>query len=190
MKKVVVFFLLIFLFKVSFANNLEIGSHFVLTNQDNQIFDSKKIDQKYLLVFFGYGHCPSVCPTALNDLTNVIKNDALILKIAQPVFISLDPKVDTPEELKKFQEKFDKNIIMLTSTTKDLKNGENEESKIKDLSQKYKLYSNKTKTDQEEIGYIIDHSAFFYLIDKNSGKYVAHSASDPDSLKILFRENR
>ena len=176
--------------KISFADNVEIGSNFILTNQDGQIFDSTKINQKYLLVFFGYAHCPSVCPTALNDLSNIIKNNASILKTAQPVFISLDPIVDTPEELKKLQKKFDKNIIMLTSTTKDLQDCDNETDKMKKLSQQYKLYVSKTKTDKEEIGYIIDHSAFFYLIDKNSGKYVGHSASDSESLKILFQDNK
>ena len=190
MKKIIVFFVLIFLFKVSFAQNNEIGSHFILTDQGNQIFDSSKVSKKYLLILFGYAHCPAVCPTALNDLTNVIKNNPRILDSTQPIFISLDPTVDTPSELKKFQSHFNKNIVMLTSTQKDLKDGESENEKIKHLSQQYKLYYNKTKDENEEIGYKIDHSAFFYLIDKNSGKYVGHSALNPESLKILFAEHR
>jgi protein SCO1/2 len=190
MKKILILIISLFFLAPAFANNNEIGSNFILTNQNGQLFDSSKINQKYLLVFFGYGHCPSVCPTALNDLTSVIKKNSDVVKISQPVFISLDPMVDTPQELKNFQAHFDKNIIMLTSTKKDLHNGETEEEKIKNLSRKYKLYVSKSKTDKEEIGYVIDHSAFFYLIDKNSGKYVSHSASDPQSLEILFRENR
>lgn len=193
MKKILLFIFLTLLFRISFANdnNMEIGSHFILTDQNDQLFDSAKVHQKYLLVFFGYTKCPSFCPTAMNDLTSVIKKDHEILKTAQPVFISLDPLVDTPKELKKFGKNFDQNIIFLTSTKKDLEKDENEADKIKSLSNQYKIYVNKNIKNKKETGeqeYEIDHSTFFYLISKNTGKYVSHSASDPESLKILFKE--
>ena len=112
----------------------DIGGHFKLTDQNGKIFESDKVTQPYLLVFFGYGTCKSTCPTALNELTNFMKQNKNFIHKVQPVFISLESSKDTPEKLKNFGKPYDQNIRMLTSTD------ENREEYIQNL----KLGNNNT----------------------------------------------
>lgn len=78
-----------------------LGGPFCLTSNTGQVFDSKTIKGKYQLIYFGFTHCPDICPEELEKLGKVIKGleelkrDNLIV----PIFVTCDPKRDGPEEL-------------------------------------------------------------------------------------------
>jgi protein SCO1/2 len=151
----------------------QIGTTFKLIDHNSEIFESDKIKQNYLLVFFGYGSCPTICPTSMLDLTNFMGKNKNFIKKVQPVFITLEPEKDTPFKLKEFAKKYHSDIKFLTSLES------NKSDYIKDLVAKYKVYSERVDLKEEEkkaLGekedYVIQHTSFFYLVDKKTGHLI------------------
>ena len=106
------------------------------------------------LIFFGFTHCPEVCPTTLTTLDTILQN--LDNKIIQPniVFITLDPERDTQIHLKEYINYFSNNIIAITGSIKD----------IKKLSKNWGIFFEKISTDKDE--YTLNHTASVFMIDK------------------------
>lgn len=106
------------------------------------------------LIFFGFTHCPEVCPTTLTTLDTILQN--LNNKIIQTniVFITLDPERDTQIHLKEYINYFSKNIIAITGSIKD----------IKKLSKNWGIFFEKISTDKDE--YTLNHTASVFMIDK------------------------
>ena len=106
------------------------------------------------LIFFGFTHCPEVCPTTLTTLDTILQD--LNNKIIQTniVFITLDPERDTQIHLKEYINYFSKNIIAITGSIKD----------IKKLSKNWGIFYEKISTDKEE--YTLNHTASVFMIDK------------------------
>ena len=106
------------------------------------------------LIFFGFTHCPEVCPTTLTTLDTIIQD--LNNKIIQTniVFITLDPERDTQIHLKEYINYFSKNIIAITGSIKD----------IKKLSKNWGIFFEKISTDKDE--YTLNHTASVFMIDK------------------------
>src|SRR5579862_3670086 len=93
-----------------------IGGKFSLVDQNGKPFTDADLKGKWQLVFFGYTHCPDVCPTALNDLSLAL--DKLGAKKSEVgiVFISVDPERDTPDVLKSYVGAFGGPIVALTGS--------------------------------------------------------------------------
>ena len=109
---------------------------------------------KILLVFFGYTHCPDICPSTLIDITKSLRELGDDAVEVQPIFISVDYLRDTPERLQKYMEFFDSRIIALTSSKDDLK-------KIsKNFRTTFELVNPSTSN------YLVEHSSNLYIIDK------------------------
>ncbi|MDB9870154.1 SCO family protein [Alphaproteobacteria bacterium] len=106
------------------------------------------------LIFFGFTHCPEVCPTTLTTLDTILQN--LNNKIIQTniVFITLDPERDTQIHLKEYINYFSNNIIAITGSIKD----------IKKLSKNWGIFFEKISTDKDE--YTLNHTASVFMIDK------------------------
>jgi protein SCO1/2 len=130
-----------------------IGGKFSLVDQNGAPFTDANLKGKWQLVFFGYTHCPDVCPTTLNDLSLAL--DQLGGKKSQVgiVFVSVDPDRDTPDALKSYVESFDGPIVGLTGT----KEG------IAQAAQDYKVFY--AKHPRSDGGYDMDHSALIYVMD-------------------------
>src|SRR5258708_1552333 len=130
-----------------------IGGPFSLIDQNGKPFTDVDLKGKWQLVFFGYTHCPDVCPTALNDLSLAL--DQLGPKKSEVgiVFISVDPARDTPEVLKSYVESFGGPIVALTGTA----------DAVKQAAQGYKVYY--AKHPRADGGYDMDHSALVYMHD-------------------------
>ena len=139
-----------------------IGGDFELTNQNGAKVKNTDFSDKYMLVYFGFTNCPMICPTDMAVLTQSLEILGDNSNKIQPIFITIDPERDTPEQINSFLSNFYPTFQGLTGTQEE----------IADVANKYRVYSKKVKA--EDVGeYLMDHSAYTYLMDK-SGKYITH----------------
>src|ERR687894_810498 len=134
------------------ASKVPIGGPFRLTSHEGKTVNDEDLKGKPFAVFFGFTHCPEVCPTTLYDLTQdlaALGKDADRLRVA---FITVDPAQDTPELIKTYLASFDPRIVGLTGT----------EEEIAAVAKAYKIYYRKVPTDS---GYTMDHTATIFLMD-------------------------
>jgi protein SCO1/2 len=137
-----------------------IGGPFKLTNQNGQTVTAQDFQGKPTLVFFGFTHCPDVCPTALFDMSEVLRRLGRDAEKVNALFITVDPARDTAQTLKTYLESFHPRISALTGS----------EAEIEAVTRSYKAYAKKVPLDGG--GYTMDHSAIVYLMDRQ-GRFVA-----------------
>ena len=135
-----------------------IGGPFALIDQNGRPVTEASLTGEPSLVFFGYTHCPDVCPTTLNDMSQML--DALGRdKKAQGVFVTVDPARDTPAVLKEYLSNFDPRIKAFTGSPEA----------IAAMEKGYKVYAKKVPA--ADGAYSMDHTAIVYLMDKD-GRFV------------------
>lgn len=142
------------------TNQVSIGGEFQLVDKEGTPWQDKDFRGKPMLVYFGYSYCPDICPAALSHLTQAVETLGGG-KIIRPIFITLDPERDTPENLRSFAENFHKDFVMLTGA----------KPQVEKAIKAYKVHAARTSEDQGD--YQVDHSSLIYLMDKD-GNYVAH----------------
>lgn len=152
----------------------DIGGSFTLTDQNNQQVSDSQFRGKYMLVFFGFTSCPSICPVGLATLTQTMEQLGDKGKAVAPIFITVDPETDTPARMKEFLTNFHPSIAGLTGTPEQ----------IKAVESAYKVYAAKSKDENMPGGYNVDHSGFIYLMDKN-GEYLSHYTYDQAAEAIV-----
>lgn len=133
-----------------------VGGGFTLVNQDGKTVTERDFGDKYLLVTFGFTYCPDVCPTKLQDMSLTLDALGEDAKWVQPVFITIDPLRDTPEQMKNYVALYHNNIQGLTGTP----------AQIATAAKTFKVYYKRG----EEVGdgqYMMDHSTQIYLLDKD-----------------------
>ena len=138
-----------------------IGAPFKLTAQDGRVFDSAALAGAPYALFFGFTHCPDVCPTTLLEMTQhlaALGPSAAKLKV---VFVTVDPERDTVQLLKDYLSAFDPRIIGLTGTP----------AEIAAVARSYRAYYEKVPTKSGGAdGYTMNHAASVYLMD-SAGKF-------------------
>lgn len=135
-----------------------VGGSFALTDTNGETVTEASLEGEPSLVFFGYTHCPDVCPTTLADMSKML--DALGKdKKAQGVFITVDPERDTSAVLKDYLSNFDPRIKGLTGSPEA----------IAAVEKAYRVYAKKVPIAGAD--YSMDHTAIIYLMDK-SGRFV------------------
>ena len=107
---------------------------------------------KAVVLFFGFTHCPDVCPTTLADIAQAVRQLGPDGERVQVLMVSVDPERDTPEALGKYVTAFDRSFIGLRG---DL-------AATKQVAAEFKIYFEKRKQGE---GYTVDHSAQSYVID-------------------------
>ncbi|WP_439616474.1 SCO family protein [Shinella sp.] len=125
---------------------------FTLQTVDGKPFRSADLAGKPYLVFFGFTHCPDVCPTALFELTGLLKDIGPAADRITPLFISIDPERDTAELLKLYMTSFDPRIIALR--------GDAEQTKT--AADAFSAFYKKVPTASDS--YTMDHTAGLFLI--------------------------
>jgi protein SCO1/2 len=138
-----------------------IGGPFKLVDQDGKPITQAALDGHPSLVFFGYTHCPDVCPTTLFELSEVMRALGPDAGKALALFVSVDPDRDTPAVMKDYLSSFDPHLRGVTGDPKALDAMEKE----------YRVYAKKVPTGNDG-DYSMDHSAIVYLMDKQ-GRFVA-----------------
>lgn len=152
-----------------------IGGPFRLTDQNGQLFTEANLKGKWHLVFFGYTHCPDVCPTTLNELSLAIgKLDKEQQKNIGVVFITVDPARDTAAVLKSYVGSFSAPITGLTGTA----------AEIKQAAKDYHVYY--AKHEQANGDYEMDHSAVIYVMNPQ-GRFTGTITPDTAAQEIKTR---
>ena len=129
-------------------------AEFELTDQNGASFNASKLHGRPALVFFGYAHCPDVCPAALAKLKLVHASEDPVVKRAQVVFVSVDGERDTPETLKEYLARLSPDFIGLTGNP-DVVRGIAEGFHVA-------FYKDQPAADAS---YKVQHSGQIYLID-------------------------
>ncbi len=140
---------------------LAVGGPFALVDQNGQPKNDKDFRGKVMLVYFGYTYCPDACPTTLQALSGMLDLLGNQASKVQPVFISVDPARDTPDQLKAYAANFHDGIAYLTGTQDELKKAEGE----------YHIYVAKVPQAGTD-DYLIDHSSIIYVMGTD-GRYLA-----------------
>lgn len=133
-----------------FASGFSLKDH---TGKVRQLSDFKG---KIVALFFGYTHCPDVCPTTMADMANALKVMGKQSDDVQVLFVTLDPARDTQEVLAKYVPAFDARFIGLYG----------DDAQTADTAKNFKVFYAK-QADAGKSGYTIDHSAGTYVFDKN-----------------------
>lgn len=137
-----------------------IGGAFVLTSTKGERFDSKILEGKPYAVFFGFTHCPDVCPTTTAELTGFLGDLGDAAKDFSVLFITVDPARDTPEALKDFLSSFDPRIVGLTGAP----------SEVEAALRKHGATAIRVELDGGN--YTMDHTASVFLFGRD-GKLVS-----------------
>jgi len=148
---------------------------FTLTDHNEQAFTKNNLKNKWSFVFFGYTHCPDICPTTLFTLKQInksLKKHPQATSNIQVIFVSIDPKRDNPKNLKKYVTYFNKDFIAVTGSA------DNINSFAKQFSAAY--IKEETNTSGE---YLMSHASSIFLVDPKM-RLVASFSPPHDSATI------
>jgi protein SCO1/2 len=156
----------------------QFSSDFALIDQNGVLMRDDDLKGKAAIVYFGFATCPDVCPlalgrlsAALNELTPKEREKVMAL------FITVDPDRDTPEALKKFLA-FDERITGLTG----------DRMAIEAAKKGFKVYAEAETLPNSALGYTMQHSSIFYLIDRNGQLRVAlEDTMEPAAIAVEIR---
>ncbi|HET7680444.1 MAG TPA: SCO family protein [Xanthobacteraceae bacterium] len=137
-----------------------VGGPFKLIDQNGRPVTEQDVKGKPFLVFFGFTHCPDVCPTTLFDISEVFRNLGPDADRAAALFVTVDPERDTPEAIKNYLSSFDPHLRGLTG----------DEAAVDGVIRAYRAYARKVQNPDGS--YTMDHTALVYLMDKE-GRFVA-----------------
>jgi len=137
-----------------------VGGPFRLIDGGGNVVTDQDLRGKPFLVFFGFTHCPEVCPTTLFEVSEVFRRLGPDADKAAGLFITVDPERDTPAVMKDYLASFDRHLRGLTG----------DREAVEAVLKSYRVYSKKVPLDGGD--YTMDHTALVYLMDKQ-GKFVA-----------------
>lgn len=132
-----------------------IGGPFALETPDGRVVTDKDMAGKPYLVFFGYTHCPDICPAALADLTAVYKALGPDAGKINALFVSVDPDRDKGDAMREYMSSFDPHITGLSGTPEQ----------TRAIEAAFRVYAK--KVFDKDGSYSMDHIAITYLMDKN-----------------------
>ncbi|EGS22942.1 cytochrome c oxidase-like protein [Thermochaetoides thermophila DSM 1495] len=134
----------------------KVGGPFSLIDQNGNTVTHEDLKGRYALVYFGFTHCPDICPDELDkmarmfDLVEEQRPNSLT-----PVFVTCDPARDGPKELKEYLVEFHPKFLGLTGTYEQ----------IKAMCKAYRVYFSTPSNVKPGQDYLVDHSIYFYLMD-------------------------
>ena len=137
-----------------------VGGPFTLIDHNGATFTDNDLRGRYFLVFFGYTHCPDVCPTTLFEISEILRRIGPQADQPAALFITVDPERDTPEVLKDYLSSFDPHIRGLTGSPEA----------IEAVAKTYRVFAKKVPLAGGD--YSMDHTAIVYLMDKD-GRFVS-----------------
>src|ERR1700719_2699871 len=137
-----------------------IGGPFQLTDQGGQTVTEKSMQGHPTLIFFGFTHCPDICPTSLFESSEILRAMGKDADRVNAYFISVDPERDNKEAMKDYLSSFDPHLKGLTG----------DPGAVAKVLSAYRVYAKKVALKDGD--YTMDHTALTYLMDRD-GKFVA-----------------
>ena len=126
-----------------------------MVDQNGKAFNEQSLSQKPSLLFFGFTHCPEICPTTLSELSNVVDNLKNKIKPTNIIFVTIDPQRDTQEYLKDYIQYFKGDVIGVTGDIKE----------IKKLANNWNVFFERVNTSDND--YTFNHTATVFMLDQN-----------------------
>ncbi len=157
-----------------------IVANFTLSTHTGATASDATYRGRWLLVFFGFTHCPDVCPTGLATIAQVMDELGPEGEAVQPLFISIDPERDTPEAMAEFVSAFHPRIVGLTGATEA----------VAAAAKNFRVYYERVEDASSPNGYTMEHTTSIYLIDPE-GRFVkpySYSATSEDIADSLRRK--
>ena len=150
-----------------------IGGPFTLQDGAGKTVTDRDFRGKYMLVYFGYTFCPDVCPTTLNAVADAMEKLGPAAAQIRPLFVTIDPKRDSPAVVKQYAAAFGPMITGLTGTPEE----------IAQIAREYRVYYAEHRTGPGPDDYSMDHSSILYLMDPK-GDFVAPIRADQSGDEI------
>jgi protein SCO1/2 len=144
----------------SIATPAAIGGPFQLTDQSGQAVTDKDMQGRPTLIFFGFTHCPDVCPTSLFEISEVLRAMGKDADRVNAYFISVDPERDTDTAMKDYLSSFDPHLKGLTG----------DPDAVAKVISGFRVYARKVPLKDGD--YTMDHTALIYLMDRD-GHFVS-----------------
>ena len=158
------------------VSSISFGGPFTLTGADGQPFSSLELAGKPYAIFFGFTHCPDVCPTTLARLVR-LRQQLSGERPFEIVFVTVDPERDGPQEVGKYAALFETPVIGLTGSP----------AQIERVNKQFGIFSQKVPDDSG--GYSVDHTATVLLFDRN-GDFAGTIAPDEQDQAALDKLKR
>jgi protein SCO1 len=140
-----------------------IGGPFSLVGTDGKPVTDRDFRGRYMLIFFGFTHCPDICPAELQVIAQALDQLGDKAKKVVPIFVTLDPERDTPDAMANYVKSFGPNFVGLTGSPEA----------IAAAAKAYRVSYAKVENKDSPGDYSVDHSALVYLMDPE-GRYVTH----------------
>lgn len=150
-----------------------IGGPFALVAGDGRVVTDATYRGRWLLMFFGYTHCPDVCPMAMSEISRALDALGPLAQRVQPLFISVDPERDTPAALREFFQALDPRIEGLSGSP----------AQIADAARAYRVFYRRVGDGPD---YTVDHSAVIYAMDPD-GVFATHFTHETPGERIAER---
>lgn len=153
-----------------------IGGPFALENVDGKQVTQADFRGRYLMVYFGYTHCPDICPTKLIEMTNALEafegDNPELADVVAPVFITVDPQRDTHAILREYMGHFHPRFVALSGT----------EDAIAKAAEAYRVQYRKVPTEDGK-DYVMDHTSYVFLLGPD-GRYITHYTANDDAVAM------
>ena len=164
---------------IKVSGEAQIGGAFTLVNHLGETVTQDDFLGKPMLVYFGFTYCADTCPMALQNLNAALTRlDAEDREKIQPVFVSIDPERDTPEQLALFvtTPAIPENLIGLTGS----------DEQVREAASAYRIYYARVEDEGSYAGYFMDHTSMFFLMDE-AGRFAEVFADQTDPQLIAAR---
>lgn len=151
-----------------------LGGPFSLTTHTGQPKTDKDYLGQWVLIYFGFTHCPDVCPEELEKMIQVVDeiDDIPTLPDLTPLFITIDPERDTKEAIANYVREFSSKLVGLTGTKEE----------IDQVARAYRVYYSPGPRDEDE-DYIVDHTIIMYLVGPN-GEFLDYYGQNKKNAEI------
>ena len=149
--------------RVETSGKALVGGPFTLIDSAGKTVTDQDFRGRYMLIFFGFTHCPDICPAELQVMAAALDQLGDKAKKVVPIFITLDPERDTPEAVGAYVKNFSSNIVGLTGS----------KEAISATAKAYRVSFSKFQDKSGGDNYTIYHSALAYLMGTD-GEYITH----------------